>query len=101
SSRSMIMTRLLSRYAGGTRGAVLTGAVVLGSMALSSCDLSVTNPGPVQDPNLDNTAAHVGLVNGAMRQVLMGWGNFAHQAAPIVREYQPTHQTGSDGIQNA
>jgi hypothetical protein len=95
------MSRILNHRAGATRNAVRTGVVVLACMALSSCDLSVTNPGPVQDPNLDNTAAHVGLVNGAMRQVLMGWGNFAHQAAPIVREYQPTHQTGSDGIQNA
>jgi hypothetical protein len=36
-------------------------------VTVAACDLSVTNPGPVDDRFLDDAAAHLAMVNGASR----------------------------------
>jgi len=79
------------------RAAVVTGALAL-SLALAACDFTVSNPGPVQDTNLDDAATHDAVVIGAMRSTLLGLSNMAHRSAAVVREFQPSGGTGAGGI---
>src|SRR5690606_2418964 len=58
----------------------------------------VTNPGPVQDQNLDNTGAHEPLVTGAMRGVLIGWADFAHRGGAIARDHTTGGHVFAGGI---
>ena len=44
----------------------LTAVALVGAMALAACDFEVTNPGPVQDGNLNDQGAHQGIVNGGI-----------------------------------
>lgn len=62
-------------------------AAALAALALAGCDLSVTNPGPMQDGALDDPAAHAPLVAG-MSQALSGalW-RVAYVGAEVSREY--------------
>jgi starch-binding outer membrane protein, SusD/RagB family len=66
---------------------------------LASCDLEVSNPGPVEDSFLSVDAAHDAVVYGAMRafnSALGGdGGNLAMCGAVISREWFPSGQTGS------
>ena len=55
----MDQTRTISRG--------LTALALVGVMALAACDFEVTNPGPVQDGNLNDAGAHQGIVNGGIR----------------------------------
>jgi hypothetical protein len=68
-------------------------------MGLSSCDLEVSNPGPVEDAFLNVEAAHDAVVNGAIRAFNSALGtngsNFAMCGAVISREWFPSGQTGS------
>jgi hypothetical protein len=77
-------------------GSSLLLAAVVG---LGACDLSVSNPGPVEDSFLDVEAAHNAVVYGAMRafnSALAGdGGNIAMCGAVISREWFPSGQTGS------
>jgi hypothetical protein len=75
-------------------------AAALIATSLSACDLKVSNPGPVQDAFLDDTAAHAAIVAGAMRAYnnALGAGqgsNFAVCGAVVSREWYPSGQTGS------
>jgi len=58
-----------TRRGGATRRARATLVATAGffALAISACDLTVTNPGPVPDSYLGNPAAHVGMVNGMGR----------------------------------
>jgi hypothetical protein len=50
---------------------------VLGAAAaLAACDLSVTNPGPVQDAQLNTASAMPALVNGMSGDLSLALGNF-------------------------
>jgi starch-binding outer membrane protein, SusD/RagB family len=72
--------------------------VALIGTSLAGCDFEVTNPGPVQDVNLDDPATHDPMVNGAMRSVLTGFSSFAHYGGAVAREFQPSGGTGAAGI---
>ncbi|MBI4521702.1 MAG: RagB/SusD family nutrient uptake outer membrane protein [Gemmatimonadetes bacterium] len=74
------------------------GAVALVVLALTSCDFDVTNPGPVQDTNLNDSGTHTGLVNGAMRGTLTGLSSMAHSGSAVAREFQPSGGTGAAGV---
>ena len=73
--------------------------LVAAVIALAACDLSVSNPGPVEDSFLDVDAAHNAIVYGAMRaynSALAGdGGNIAMCGGVIAREWFPSGQTGS------
>lgn len=73
--------------------------LLAGLVGLGACDLSVSNPGPVEDSFLDVDAAHNAVVYGAMRafnSALAGdGGNIAMCGAVISREWFPAGQTGS------
>jgi hypothetical protein len=75
-----------------------TVATVL-AMGLTACDLSVSNPGPVEDSYLDQEAAHDAVVYGAMRQFSnalgSNGGNFAICGGVVTREWHPSGQTGA------
>lgn len=47
-------------------------AVLLPFVILAGCDLSVVNPGPVDDQFLNDDQAHTALVNGAQRALSFG-----------------------------
>ncbi|MDQ3242529.1 MAG: RagB/SusD family nutrient uptake outer membrane protein [Gemmatimonadota bacterium] len=73
--------------------------VIAAAFGLASCDLKVSNPGPVEDSFLGIEAAHNAIVYGAMRafnSALGGdGGNLAMCGAVVAREWFPAGQTGS------
>jgi hypothetical protein len=73
-------------------------AVALGMIAMSACDLTVTNPGPVQDQYLDDKAAIPSIVNGAGRDLAEALNWTAYTGAAVAREIFPGGSTGSFGI---
>jgi hypothetical protein len=62
---------------------IATGAAatLLALGALSACDLSVTNPGPLQDEELNTPAAVPALVNGMSGDLSVALGNYIDRAA--------------------
>jgi starch-binding outer membrane protein, SusD/RagB family len=60
---------------------------VLASLALAACDLSVTNPGPMQDRALDDPAAHAPLVAGMSQALSSALWRVAYVGAEVSREY--------------
>jgi hypothetical protein len=75
-------------------------SLVLVVALLTACDLKVSNPGPVADTFLDDTAAHAAIVYGALRAYnnALGAGqgsDFAVCGAVVSREWYPSGQTGS------
>lgn len=79
-----------------TKG-LATGLAV--ALMVSACDFEVVNPGPVQDGNLNFTAAHEGLVNGAIRATQAGFGNYGYTGGVVTRESMPSGHTGSSGTE--
>ncbi len=72
---------------------------VLAAVAISSaCDLAVTNPGPVQDATLNLEGAYQGIVNGAIRGVQEGFGQYALLGGAIVHDIMASGHTGSAGV---
>ncbi len=59
------MTQRTKRH----RRAVRVGAAIAVTVALAACDLSVTNPGPIQDKFLNDPQAFDAVLNGAKRNV--------------------------------
>jgi hypothetical protein len=76
------------------RAAIALGAIA----ALDACDLSVTNPGPVESRFLDRRAAVPGIVNGAGRDLAEAINWTAYTGAAVAREIFPGGSTGSFGI---
>ncbi|MGQ0649220.1 MAG: RagB/SusD family nutrient uptake outer membrane protein [Gemmatimonadaceae bacterium] len=76
----------------------LPGLIAMAA-GLASCDLKVSNPGPVEDSFLSVEAAHDAVVNGALRAFNTALGtdgsNFSMCGAVIAREWFPSGQTGS------
>jgi hypothetical protein len=70
-----------------TAGTVLTG------LALSACDFSVENPGPVADGILDGPAAHQAVVNGIARLISLGLNNIALQTGAVTLETRASGNT--------
>jgi len=68
-------------------------------VAVTGCDLTVSNPGPVEDEFLNEEAAHAAVVYGAMRSFSnalgTSGGNFAMCGGIIAREWFPSGQTSS------
>lgn len=76
-----------------------TYGVLLAAMLLSNgCDFEVTNPGPVQDVNLGDPAAHPPIVTGAIRSTLNGWGDVALSGGALVRDFHAGGHTGWAGV---
>lgn len=73
-------------------------AVALASGAISACDLTVTNPGPVQEQYLNDRAAVPSIVNGAGRDLAEAINWTAYTGGAISREIFPGGSTGSFGI---
>ena len=83
-----------SRY---RRGFLSAPVVALGlAVAVTACDLKVSNPGPVSDDYLNVNAAHDAVVNGAIRAFNDALGtngsNFAMCGAVVSREWFPSGQ---------
>lgn len=73
-------------------------AIALTTLAASACDLTVTNPGPVQEQYLNDKAAITSIVNGAGRDLAEALNWTAYTGAAISREIFPGGSTGSFGI---
>jgi starch-binding outer membrane protein, SusD/RagB family len=56
-------------------------------LALSACDFTVTNPGPMQDEQLNDPAAHQGLVTGMSQSLSSALWRAAFVTAEVSREY--------------
>jgi starch-binding outer membrane protein, SusD/RagB family len=67
-------------------------------LALVACDLTVTNPGPVQATFLENTAALNAVVNGAGRDLAEALNWVAYTSAAVTRELHPAGSTAAFGI---
>jgi hypothetical protein len=75
----------------------LSGIVMLASLA-AACDTKVSNPGRVEDDQLDNPVAVAAIVNGAGRDLSDGLNWVAYTGAAVAREIHPAGSTGSFGI---
>ena len=75
------------------------GAALLG-LVVASCEMEVTNPGPVQDEFLTKGTAANALVNGAGRALGSGLNWVSYTGAAVTREIHPAGSTGSFGITN-
>ncbi|MHC4092091.1 MAG: RagB/SusD family nutrient uptake outer membrane protein [Planctomycetota bacterium] len=60
--------------------------VLLAALVLGGCDTTVTNPGPVQDANIDDPGAFQALVNGAGRAVAQTMQWHAYTGGVVVLE---------------
>ena len=84
-----------------TRGMMATMSrylLVLGALALASCDTDVINPGSVDDESLTGQSAQPALVLGARRAMGQGMNFVAYTGAAVTREIHPAGSTGSFGI---
>ena len=70
--------------------------VLAGAFAFVGCNFEVSNPGPVQDPNVNLPGAHASLVNGAVRSVQNAIGNL-YVGENIVHGITPSGHTGVGG----
>lgn len=77
---------------------VLTLGSVSLIVALSACELEVTNPGPVQADALDDPKALTSVVNGAGRDLAEAINWTAYTGGAVAREIFPGGSTGSFGI---
>ncbi|HVT40092.1 MAG TPA: RagB/SusD family nutrient uptake outer membrane protein [Gemmatimonadaceae bacterium] len=68
------------------------------ALLLLSCDLKVTNPGPVPANFLEDKAAIPAVVNGAGRNLAEAINWIAYTGAAVSREINPAGSTGSFGI---
>jgi hypothetical protein len=87
--------------AGTPRGArPLTAlALSLAGAALTACNFDVSNPGPVQDAFLSDTAALTAEVNGMGLSLGNALNYVILQGGVAARELFPTGQTGQFGIE--
>lgn len=68
------------------------------AFALPACDTEVTNPGPVQDRFLADSAAFPAIVSGSGRALAQAINWIAYTGGAITREVHPAGSTGSFGI---
>lgn len=81
-----------------TRTVLRLGVAGLVVLALTSCNFDVSNPGPVQDQNLDDSGAHEPLVTGTLRGTLNGWSDFGHRGGAISRDHTTGGHVFAGGI---
>ncbi|MFB3130999.1 MAG: RagB/SusD family nutrient uptake outer membrane protein [Rhodothermales bacterium] len=84
------------RYFFSPKAGALALSVAL--LALSGCDFTVTNPGPVQDEFLNDNSANAAIVNGSGRMVSEALNWVAYTGAALSREITPSGSIGSFGI---
>lgn len=89
----MTMTTSRTMY----RVARWTAPVALAAL-VTSCDLAVTNPGPIQADNLNQVSALNSLVNGAGRNLAEALNWTAYTWGAVAREIHPAGSTAAFGI---
>jgi starch-binding outer membrane protein, SusD/RagB family len=72
--------------------------IICATLALLVSACEVTNPGPVQDEFLNDLSSHAGMINGARRQLLLGFNNVAFMMAFPAHEIFPGGNTGAYGF---
>lgn len=94
------MNRMNLRMTEATKWARLRGAlpIAAAAAAIAACDTDVQNPGPVQDPILDQPESQPALVNGMGRALSEGLNWLSYTGAAVTREIHPAGSTGSFGI---
>ena len=73
-------------------------APLCAAVLLSSCELAVTNPGPIQAEALNDANALNAVVNGSGRDLAEALNWVAYTGAAVAREIHPAGSTGSFGI---
>lgn len=61
-------------------------AILVGAGVLTGCDLSVTNPGPINDDALNEEGAHAAIVAGAGRALATALNETIRTSAALARE---------------
>lgn len=70
----------------------------LAIVLLSSCNFDVTNPGAINDDQLNDEGSYEALVNGMGRDLSIAINWIGYTGAAVVREIHPAGATGSFGI---
>ena len=95
-------SRELAKYARTEERKRTTGgvavALLLGAMTLTGCDFSVSNPGPVADPFLDDAGAHQAIINGAQRELNYAIGVVGMDDANRTREFSAGDVNPWEGV---
>lgn len=81
-----------------TSGPAGTLTAVMGLMLVTGCDFSVTNPGPVQDEQLNVPAAQLALVNGAGRALSAALAWVAYTSGAAALELQGSGNITNHGV---
>lgn len=81
------------------RESLLGLTMIVALAAGTACDLSVTNPGPVQDEFLNDPAAHDALANGAAKLIAHSLGQFAYTGGVVAREITASGLVGRFGVE--
>lgn len=89
---------MTSMTIGSLRRAAWLAAPAALTFTLASCDVQVTNPGPIQATFLDNKNALGAIVNGAGRNLAETLNWTSYTGAAISRELQAAGSTGAFGI---
>jgi len=90
------MTPTISSTMG--RAARSTAATLGLTLALASCTLDATNPGPIQADALNTTGALAALVNGAGRDLAEAINWTSYTGGAVSREIHPAGSTAAFGI---
>ncbi|HET9682641.1 MAG TPA: RagB/SusD family nutrient uptake outer membrane protein [Gemmatimonadaceae bacterium] len=73
------------------------GATLLGALLLGACDFTVTNPGPVQDSQLNTPSAMPALVNGMSGDLSFALGNYIDRGALFAGELTHSGNFAAEG----
>jgi hypothetical protein len=90
------MNTSISRWRGSRRG--VAAGTLAAALLLGACDLTVTNPGPVQDSFLDDPGAYPAVLQGVKRAYGMGLTRIALDGAMMAREGIPGGLFGTDFV---
>jgi len=74
------------------------GVLTLALLALSACDLEVSNPGPIQDAALNDSAAFPAMTTGMQKDLTAALVEIAYRTGAVAREIFPAGTTASCGI---
>jgi hypothetical protein len=78
------------------RGLVLAAAVVF--PLLAGCDFTVSNPGPIQDPSLNDPLAHDALVTGSEKMLSLALTRLGRHVGAVTKEITASGLVGGGNL---
>src|SRR5688572_23006766 len=77
-------------------GLVLAAAVVF--PLLAGCDFTVSNPGPIQDPSLNDPLAHDALVTGSEKMLSLALTRLGRHVGAVTKEVTASGLVGGGNL---